>query len=272
MITTVSTGVLSYSSSVTSVATVNSSGQVTPLGAGTTTITVSQAATANHPAASASATLTVSLPPPPISLASNNVTIQYTGAAGDVPNNMPRFIEANLRGTGNEWFAVVNDSSKTQITSYAKNEQSGISYFTTSGKVVPFNNIVTTLMKDMSSMFSNAYQFNQYIDSWDVSNVTNMSQMFYYATAFNNRGNSSIGSWNTGAVTDMSAMFETAREFNQDIGQWNTSEVKNMNRMFFDAFKFNQNISNWEVSQVTSFNLFRLLSALTNNNTPTRFR
>jgi hypothetical protein len=99
-----------------------------------------------------------------------------------------------------------------------------------------------------------------------------MSQMFYYATAFNNRGNSSIGSWNTGAVTDMSAMFETAREFNQDIGQWNTSEVKNMNRMFFDAFKFNQNISNWEVSQVTSFNLFRLLSALTNNNTPTRFR
>jgi hypothetical protein len=59
LITTVSTGALSYSSSVTSVATVNSSGQVTPVGAGTTTITVNQAATANHPAASASATFTV---------------------------------------------------------------------------------------------------------------------------------------------------------------------------------------------------------------------
>ena len=63
LITTVSAGVLSYSSSVTSVATVNSSGQVTPVGAGTTTITVSQAATANHPAGTASRTFTVTLPP-----------------------------------------------------------------------------------------------------------------------------------------------------------------------------------------------------------------
>jgi len=64
LITTVSAGVLSYSSTNTSVATVNSSGQVTPVGVGTTTITVSQAATANHPAGSASATLTVTLPIP----------------------------------------------------------------------------------------------------------------------------------------------------------------------------------------------------------------
>jgi len=62
LITTVSAGVLSYSSTNTSVATVNSLGQVTPVGAGTTTITVSQAATANHPAASASRTFTVTLP------------------------------------------------------------------------------------------------------------------------------------------------------------------------------------------------------------------
>jgi hypothetical protein len=62
LITTVSAGVLSYSSTNTSVATVNSLGQVTPAGAGTTTITVSQAATANHPAGTASATFTVTPP------------------------------------------------------------------------------------------------------------------------------------------------------------------------------------------------------------------
>ena len=123
-------------------------------------------------------------PPPPISRASNNVTIQYAGAAGDVPTSSALFIEANPRGTGMEWFAVVNDSSKTQITSYAKNEQSGISYFTTSGQLVPFNNIVTTLMTDMSSMFANATTFNYNISSWDTSSVMNMSEMFLVAEAF----------------------------------------------------------------------------------------
>ena len=63
LINTVSAGVLSYSSSVTSVATVNSSGQVTLVGVGTTTITVNQAATANHIAGSASATLSVAEAP-----------------------------------------------------------------------------------------------------------------------------------------------------------------------------------------------------------------
>jgi len=62
LITTVSTGNISYLSSNQAVATVNSSGQVTPVGVGTTTITVSQAATVNHPAGTASATFTVTLP------------------------------------------------------------------------------------------------------------------------------------------------------------------------------------------------------------------
>ena len=248
LITTVSAGVLSYSSSVTSVATVNSSGQVTPLGAGTTTITVSQAATANHPAASASRTFIVSLPPPPISRASNNVTIQYAGAAGDVPNNMPRFIEANPHGTGDEWFAVVNDSSKTQITSYAKNEQSGISYFTTSGQLVPFNNIVTTLMTDMSTMFINTTTFNSNIGSWDTSRVENMMGMFGQASAFNNGGDSSIGLWNTTNVRYMNSVFYEATIFNQDIHSWDAS---------YAAAPWNNQISG-----------FRLRSALSDANTP----
>jgi hypothetical protein len=88
LIDTVSDGVLSYSSSVTSVAPCDSSGQVTLVGAGTTTITVTQAATANHPAASASRTFTVSLPtsdivlgvgdPNPILPTLNNFVFTFT--------------------------------------------------------------------------------------------------------------------------------------------------------------------------------------------------
>ena len=187
-------------------------------------------------------------PPPPISRASNNVTIQYAGAAGDVPNNMPRFIEANPHGTGDEWFAVVNDSSKTQITSYAKNEQSGISYFTTSGQLVPFNNIVTTLMTDMSTMFINTTTFNSNIGSWDTSRVENMMGMFGQASAFNNGGDSSIGLWNTTNVRYMNSVFYEATIFNQDIHSWDAS---------YAAAPWNNQISG-----------FRLRSALSDANTP----
>ena len=222
LITTVSDGVLSYSSSVTSVATVNSSGQVTPVGAGTTTITVSQAATANHPAGTASRTFTVSLPPL-IIRASNNVTIQYTGAAGDVPTSSARFIEANPRGTGDEWFAVVKDGMKDAITNYANGLSGSSTPFTPLGQSqpVPFNNIVTTLMTDMSSMFRDAAAFNQPLNNWDVSSVTSMYSMFRDAAAFNQP----LNNWDVSSVTVMSDMFRDAFNFNQDLSGWDVANV-----------------------------------------------
>ena len=249
LINTVSAGVLSYSSSVTSVATVNSSGQVTLVGVGTTTITVNQAATANHIAGSASTTFTVSLPPPPISRASNNVTIQYTGAAGDVPNNMPRFIEANLRGTGMEWFAVVKNGMKQAITDYAKGT-SNTPFVRIPGNnstLVQFNNIVTTLMTDMSEMFNRADTFNSDIGSWDTSKVTNMSRMFWLCLEFNQP----LNSWDVSKVTDMDLMFSSNSKFNQPLNSWNVSAVTNMNNMFSSASRFNQPLNLWDVSKVS---------------------
>ena len=63
-VTSASNGVLTYSSSVPGVATINSSGLVTPVSAGTTTITVNQAASADgvYVAATASIELVVSVP------------------------------------------------------------------------------------------------------------------------------------------------------------------------------------------------------------------
>ncbi len=49
-------------------------------------------------------------------LDANNVTIKWTGTT--VPS--PYFVQANPRGTGMEWFAIVNNSTKSNITAYAK--------------------------------------------------------------------------------------------------------------------------------------------------------
>ena len=49
------------------------------------------------------------------------------------------------------------------------------------------------------------------IEEWNVSNVTNMSNMFYNIHYFNQ----DISQWDVSNVTDMSSMFWNAQEFNR---------------------------------------------------------
>jgi len=217
-----STGILTFSSSATSVATVNSStGLVTLIGAGTTTITVSQAASADGLYAAADpVSREIVVQGLPITLAANGVTIKYNGSSTLTSN--PQFIQADPRGTGMEWFAVV-DLAEFYILSYANNEDDGINYFKPPGQASPviFNNIVTTLMRDMTNTFYNATTFNQNIGSWDISNVISIGQMFGNAVAFNNAGSPDIGKWDTSKVQFMFFTFYNATNFNQDISAWN---------------------------------------------------
>ena len=131
---------------------------------------------------------------------------------------------------------------------------------------------------DVKSMFSNAHQFNQEIDhfdvygiqsfdkmffqarkfdkdisSWDVSLATVFTQMFESALVFNQN----IGGWEVGNVLTMLSMFSSARAFNQDIGDWDVSSVGNMLSMFRGAQAFNQDIGDWDVSNNTTMqNMF----------------
>jgi surface protein len=110
--------------------------------------------------------------------------------------------------------------------------------------------IVTTKVTNMIRLAQNlpsSTSFNDDITSWDTSNVTNMSYMFYYAEEFNQ----DISSWDTSSVTDMRYMFSGAREFNKNIGSWDTSNVTVMTYMFYYAEEFNQDISSWDTSSVT---------------------
>ncbi len=132
--------------------------------------------------------------------------------------------------------------------------------------------------------------FNQDISNWDVSNVTNMSGMFYYATKFNKDisgwvvsnvtdmsdmfsrtyvFNDSLNNWIVSKVTDMSNMFNYSKIFNQDISGWDVSNVTDMSGMFNQAFRFNKDISNWNVDKVSKYDAFTsFYSALKSINEP----
>lgn len=118
----------------------------------------------------------------------------------------------------------------------------------------------THLITDMSELFKgierrvpiNIYceerlNFNDDINNWDVSNVKNMSKMFY-CTEFNQ----SLNKWNVSNVINMEGMFQYCFHFNGDISNWNVSNVENMDRMFETNLKFNQNLNEWNVSKVKS--------------------
>ncbi len=116
------------------------------------------------------------------------------------------------------------------------------------------NDLDTSNITDMSTMFRDCGLFNQDLDNWNTSNVTTFCNMFYRASTFN--GN--IATWDTTNVTEMCNMFYNAVNFNSIISNWDTSNVEDMSGMFQGTQSFNRNITGWNTSNVTTLvNTFR---------------
>ena len=94
------------------------------------------------------------------------------------------------------------------------------------------------------------------MQNWDTSLVEDMSMDTNYGGFSGYQQwasfNVDISRWNTEKVTDMSYMFYGASAFNQDIGRWNTEKVTAMNGMFNSASAFNQDISSWTGTAATT--------------------
>ena len=115
-----------------------------------------------------------------------------------------------------------------------------------------------SLITDMSELFcccwdpddcdEKIHHFNQSINNWNVSKVTKMSYMFYGCIEFNQP----INNWNVSNVADMNGMFYCCYKFNQPINNWNVSNVTTMRSMFSYCKKFNQSLNNWNVLNVTN--------------------
>ncbi len=73
---------------------------------------------------------------------------------------------------------------------------------------------------DMSRMFQLCL-FNQPIEDWDVSKVTNMNSMFVGHLLYTSTFNQPPAKWNVSKVTDMGYMFCRCIVFNQPLDNWN---------------------------------------------------
>lgn len=152
----------------------------------------------------------------------------------------------------------------------------------------PFDNCNWASLLSMSEMFTCIFPagstrevaFNQPINGWNVSSVTDMSLMFHIFKSTSSGGgsgrvrfNQPIASWDVSNVTNMRGMFgatmnnngtSISHDFNQPIGSWDVSNVTNMDFMFGSnpdiglngtsgrSSAFNQPLAAWDLSAVTT--------------------
>ena len=112
-----------------------------------------------------------------------------------------------------------------------------------------FNDWDLSTITDLTQMFYASNNFNANISNWDVSNVTLMQNLFVNNLEFNQ----DISNWDVSNVTEMGWMFSGTQNFNQPIGNWDVSNVTDMSAMF-QSSNFNQDISSWNVSKVVRMN------------------
>lgn len=159
------------------------------------------------------------------------------------------------------FYGCINIAGVATDTPYLEYCTSTAAMFADSSFNQDINDWDVSSVTDMSLMFANLEKnvnknpFNQPLNNWNVSNVTNMFGMFYKSSF-----NQPIGNWDVSSVTGtgtgddekdgMYAMFAFS-SFNQDISGWNVSGVVNMSGMFYES-SFNQDISVWDVSHVTN--------------------
>ena len=141
-----------------------------------------------------------------------------------------------------------NDIDVSNIDSfYNKNNGKGI-FEKTKFEYIDISNWDVSNVTDMEDMFYGCEVLKSVgnLSNWDISNVKTMGGMFYGCASFNQ----DISCWNVYSVTCMASMFCGCRSLNQDLSKWDVSNVNDMSYMFYGCESFNKDISSWDVSKV----------------------
>ena len=87
---------------------------------------------------------------------------------------------------------------------------------------------------------------NADLNDIDVSNIIDMSRLFYHLDPHN----IDISKWDVSNVENMNGMFEYCKNFNSDLSHWDVSNVRGMYCMFFSCQKLNSDFNEWDISKV----------------------
>ena len=125
----------------------------------------------------------------------------------------------------------------------------------------------TSNVTDMSNMFYNCGNLTSLegIEEWDTSSVTSMSNMFQNCWSLTSL--EGIENWDTSKVTDMANVFRDCKKLTSlDLSSFDTSKATNMTGMFNGCNNLTSlDLSGWDTSKVTNMGgMFQSCKNLTN--------
>ena len=197
----------------------------------------------------------------PFEYAANGVTVvlkagRGVGATGQVDGDNSGKIYTAVNET--QLRAIINEGdANTDLTGFCTTLVTNMEGTQPDLEVIPFINVDSNQnisswdvsnVTDMTNMFYSATSFNQPLNNWDVSSVNSIRNMFFFASSFNQP----LNNWDVSSVTNMVGVFGETTAFNQPLDNWDVRNVTNMNLMFVIAEAFNQDISNWCVTNIAS--------------------
>ena len=171
-------------------------------------------------------------------------TLQYSGAIDEVSVWNTALTQTEIQSymttspTGSESGLVgcwnFNEGTGTTVTDQTSNVNNGTINGATWSDGAPITIPLTQEnIQDAVNLWvsdpSGAEAIYGHISNWDVSVVTDMSNLFYLKNTFND----DISDWDVSNVTSMYQMFHQASNFAGDLSDWDVSSVTNMQNMFY---------------------------------------
>ncbi len=102
-------------------------------------------------------------------------------------------------------------------------------------------------VEDMSLVFYKCYHFNGDLSNWNVHNIRKATSMFSECHEFEGIG---LENWNVSELRDAHSMFNECKKFNPDITNWDTKNLIRSVQMFDGCKSLKRDLSKWDVSRV----------------------